>query len=362
MRFLLAVVPLMFAAQASAQVKISGPLEYEPHKLARLKAEGVPTRSLLTWSVEPKASVEYPGLLADDALEFTADPGVYTVTLTADWRTPQGIKTETVSVKVTLKGCAEQAPAPRPDPNTPPAVTDAQAIAAIARINFDGAGCTAAAVWPRRADGRWDVYTAAHCLGRVGQKGRMALKSGQILPVTVTVLDRGSDAAWLVTDESIPDLPFLVLDNKAPAAGTKIWHAGFGWEQPGNKEFGEIVTPLMTDGKCSFNISLSQGDSGGPIMRADTNAIIASACCTTRIANKALAFGGSCVTASKLRPKLASNVQEDPNTWQPARMNLVDEKGRSLASDAFEWVPSEMPLADVNKDGMAIIKEKHTKK
>jgi hypothetical protein len=66
------------------------------------------------------------------------------------------------------------------------------AAAALGRIQFGNAGCTATIIGPRRADGRYDVLTASHCVSTIGQHGTMRLLDGRTVGLLVQAIDRTS--------------------------------------------------------------------------------------------------------------------------------------------------------------------------
>jgi hypothetical protein len=140
-------------------------------------------------------------------------------------------------------------------------------------------------------------------MGTAGKAGTIRLKDGRTLKVTRTAIDRVSDLCWMVTDEAHDDLPFAQLAKDVPPVGTAIWHAGYGVDKPGNTETGTVSGGVNSTGKLAMTLSVSSGDSGGGIFRADTNELISAVCCTTRLAGKGVMFGGSSVEAAKLRPK-----------------------------------------------------------
>jgi hypothetical protein len=182
-------------------------------------------------------------------------------------------------------------PLPKPDPR-----------AALGRLTVGTSGCTVTVIGPRRADGRWDLLTASHCIPGRMTKGSVKMPDGRMLAVTVTVREPGSDLAWLVTDEKVESLPYANLAAKAPEPGVAIWHAGYGVDRPGNVEEGVVLAGESRDRQLSMDLSVSSGDSGGGIFRKDTAQLVAVVCCTRAIGRRATMFGGSSVRAIELRP------------------------------------------------------------
>jgi hypothetical protein len=283
-------------AQAPPALKVEGALKAKPYTVVKLWPGNVPEGAATVWEWDDeKASGETCGA----NLFFAAPPGNHRVKLLAI-RVKDG-KTELfVARAVVVVAGAEPPPQPQPPPAKPPGSTprtEDEAKAAIGRIRFGNAGCTAAVIYPRRPDGRWDILTAAHCTGRVGAKGRFEV-GGFSYAVTVTAWDQAADVCWLVTDAPQEDLPCAVLAKELPPAGTPLWHRSFGVSQPGNKETGRVVNPNFRSGMLSMTLSFSSGDSGGPNFRADTHEIVA----TTFGYIGGSPCGGSCVRAWQLRP------------------------------------------------------------
>lgn len=277
---------------------IAGKTEYPAHALVKLKAENVKAGAAVLWRVSPRAGVDR-ATTAGDRFEFAAVPGVYDVELLVITKAGDGFATEEVFTKVTV-GAAPKVD-PKPDPEKKSGKLDPPA--ALARIQFGNSGCTATVIGPRRADGRWDILTASHCMPGVGSKGSMKLKDGRSFNVRVVVHEKRPDLAWMITeDATVEDMPFANLSATNPAAGVKVWHAGYGVDVPGNREDGEVRTSENSDGQTQFFLSVSPGDSGGGVLRSDTNEVVSTVCCTAALARKADMFGASIASIRKARP------------------------------------------------------------
>ena len=217
-------------------------------------------------------------------------------------------------------------------PAAPPPGAKPDPLAAIVRIQFGNAGCTACPIGPRRADGRWDILTAAHCVTGVGAKGTMILKDGRRIAVTVAARDTRSDVCWLTTDQAVEDLPHAELAETLPAAGSKVWHQGYGVDRPGNREDG-IVLGETSDGQLAFNLSVSSGDSGGAIVMNDAGQVVACVCCTTGLAVRATMYGGHALSARASRPRSPT-----ADEWRPIALPVVPLK------PVADWLPMPMPV------------------
>ena len=212
---------------------------------------------------------------------------------------------------------ASDIPAPKepdPKPKDPPTAPKSDPIGATGRLRFGSAGCTATVIGPKRQDGRYDVLTAAHCNGGKGDRGTLTLKNGITVGVTVVAKNERADLCWMVTDTVVGDLPFAVIATANPAVGTAIWHMGYGVDVPGNREDGEVLGET-TDGQLQMKLSVSSGDSGSGIFRADTGELVAVVCCTTGRGTKTIMYGGCAVEARKLRP-----ATTDLEAWVPKEM------------------------------------------
>lgn len=278
---------------------IAGATEYPTHGLVRLQAQGTPPGAALVWKVTPRAGVDR-ATTSPDRLQFSAPPGVYEVDLMVLSKDGDELSVQELFTKVTI-GAPKKDDPKKPEPEKKEGKPDA--VKALAQIRFGTAGCTATVVAPRRSDGRWDVLTASHCVPGVGAKGTMKLSDGRTVAVRVVVHETEPDVAWLVTeDNELADLPYAVIAKDNPAAGVKVWHKGFGVDKPGNREDGEVTYSEQPDGKTSFILSVSPGDSGGGIFRSDTDELVATVCCTQKLAQKAPMSAGGVRAIRATRP------------------------------------------------------------
>lgn len=318
-------------------LQISGETRYKPHSLVRLKAVGIPDRAGVIWRVYPKKLVQR-ATTHNHVLEFAAPPGAYEVELfVISQGADGGIVPTEAGATVVIESCHPPEPQPpQPGPNppnpnppqpnppnpappnpAPPGGGRLDPSNAIGRIQFGQAGCSATVIAPQRADGRWDVLTAAHCVSSVGQAGTMKMpSSGKVHAVRVKAFDRASDIAWLETVEAVNDIEYAVLAKANPAVGVPVWHQGYGFDKPRNREDGVVTANENAAGQIKFTLNVSSGDSGGGIFRADTNEVVSSVCCTRIIAQKTDMYGGSTSQAIRLRPRGSTFELE----WQPIQI------------------------------------------
>jgi hypothetical protein len=303
MRYLMAVLCIAVAALAfGGELKITGDTKVKEHRLGKLTASGIAETAQVRWSVPAELDYRRVG----QEILFTGPPGTYKVNVLAIDFDAKSFSESDVSI--TIEGIGKTIPPTPPitkptPPTTPPTSPKPDAAEALCRLRVGRSGCTATIVGPRRPDGRWDVLTANHCWGS-GTKGQITLKDGKTLSVTLTEKEKDSDIAWMVTDDVIETLPFAMLAKELPGKDVKVWHAGYGFDRPGNREDGHVLG--ASGGQLSFHLNVSSGDSGGGIFRADTNELLACVCCTRSIASKTTMWGGHCVRAAQLRPKAAS--------------------------------------------------------
>ena len=289
--------------------RIVGETKYKPHSLVRLRAEGVDPKAAILWRIYPSSGVQR-ATSPRGVLEFTAHPGVYEVELLVITNNSDGTLSVTEArTTVEIESCTPPTP-PAPKPGS----GKLDPVNAIGRIRFGNAGCTATVIGPRRADGRWDVLTAAHCVSGVGARGTLTLKDGRTLGLRVVAHHPTPDVAWCTTDDEIADLPYAIIAEKNPEPGTKVWHMGFGIDRPGNREEGVVVEGEDARGQLRMLLSVSSGDSGAAIFRSDTDEIISVVCCTSDIGRKVSMWGGSTEIIRRTRPKGANDANTE---WVP---------------------------------------------
>lgn len=191
---------------------------------------------------------------------------------------------------------------PVPIPTPPENQGKPDTFGAIGRITFGSAGCTATIIGPRRPDGRWNVLTASHCVNGVGARGTMTLKDGRRTGLLVTAFDPKADCAWAVTDTNSEAYPFALLADYTPDVGTKVWHAGYGVDKPGNREDGELTAGPDSNGQIQFSLSVSSGDSGGAIVQDSNGRVLSCVCCTSARGTRARVWGAGPAAIARLLP------------------------------------------------------------
>ncbi|MCE9530352.1 MAG: serine protease [Planctomycetes bacterium] len=349
MRLLFSFALLIFssavmAAEPTPGLRIAGNMTYPAHSLVRLRAEGHDPKAGILWRIYPSANVQR-ATTARNLLEFAAPPGSYEVELLAIVTGMDGDLKIEESKQTIIVGPTLPDPKPMPPAPLPPTEGKLDPINALGRIRFGNAGCTATIVGPRRSDGKWDVLTAAHCVSGESQRGTLTLKDGRSFAIRVVAYHKSPDLAWCVTEEAVADLPYAKLAEKNPDPNTAIWHMGFGVDKPGNREDGSVTDRENGDGQLRMSLSVSSGDSGGGIFRADTSELISVVCCTSGMGRKVSMWGGSAESARRTRPKPADNEQ----LWSPLPIPIQPE---AKPSHKIGWKPRPIPIRpDVPQGG-----------
>ena len=312
---------LVCMADRPPGLEIKGDGFHQPYRVVRLKAANVPENSALLWKIKPEANVERidcpPG-----EFRFVAPPGFYEVQLFAVRQDGQEVKAQETARVVEIGKPGQDGPSARPEPAPGGKGTEGApkgpggrrgALPAVGKLIVGNSLCTGTVVGPRRADGRWDILTACHCLADGPNQGSFTLRDGQKMAVRVVVRAPGPDIGWCVTeDANLAGLPFAMLSSTAPAPGTKVWHQGYGEQLPGNREEGKVLSGPDAKGMLSMLLSVSNGDSGAGVFRVDNDELVATVCCTLRTKARVQMWGGSSLTAKELRPGVTETAIQAP--------------------------------------------------
>lgn len=325
-RILASIACILLAVQPiQAQITLPETMALRPNRLGKLTA----TCSTQVRWINLHDDLD---LIPDSSGQFVilqaSKPGRYKIA--AYTASKDGVPSEPSYCVIVVEG--EVPPAPKPPPAVPPG---AQTVAAICKLRFGNSGCTATIIGPRRSDGKWDVLTAAHCTGGVGNKGSLTLPDGRSYGVTVTVRQTKADITWMVAETTDATLPFAQLATTNPPVGVEVWHQGYGVDKPGNKEDGVVAAAQDSNGQIRFTLSVSSGDSGGGIFRTDTNELVGVVCCTASMAKKGAMWGGSPTMAKSLRPGAPAS-DEFPEEVIPFPIPIREEEDRFMP---FVWLP-----------------------
>lgn len=167
-RFLSVCALALFACGAFGQEPAAPKIKAKAYSLVRFKSDNLDAKAAVIWRVNPNKDVSR-ATTPRGVFEFVAPPGLYTVERLTIRTGPDGVpEVEEWFQEVEIEKCDCEKVPPITPPVTPPTPkAKADPWNALGRIQFVNAGCTATVVHPRRADGRWDVLTAAHCVDHV---------------------------------------------------------------------------------------------------------------------------------------------------------------------------------------------------
>jgi hypothetical protein len=276
-----------------------------------------PEKADHSWTITPQANVTATGM-DGPKLSFSAPPGTYLVAGGWCGRAAVGeCDYGYGATVVVISGCGGVEPPKVMPPDERATPNDLRR--AIVRIQFGNAGCTAAILAEHAASSRRLLLTAHHCIAGQPRDGIAFMSDGSKVKLRVVVTDAEADLAVLQTIDPYPKWFGLKLHTGGQLVGDAVWHAGYGVDKPESVEKGTLAVNAGTDGKIQFNLSVSSGDSGGPIIHDKTGTILAAVCCTTAPGKFASVWGGG---------------------WQRARALVDKAKGVDSAS---EWTPLPMP-------------------
>lgn len=195
------------------------------------------------------------------------------------------------------------APPPVPQPMPPAVPADPAGRKSVVKFYISNVMCSSTPILPVRADGRWDILTAAHCWQHGAADPHVLAADGTKYAVDLVVKDDAGDVAWCRTRAAAPKLVGSPLATAAPDPGRVVYHCGYGQDKPGNVEAGTVLGIRTASGQTAFRLSVSHGDSGGGIFDAASGEVVACVSSSTGIAQYTTMFGGSCVAAGRIRPR-----------------------------------------------------------
>lgn len=180
-----------------------------------------------------------------------------------------------------------------PAPPAPPPSRAADPTSAIGKVQMGNGYCSGTVVTDLDDSGRQFVLSAAHCFSSVGEGCEFRSRGGRVVAGRVVGIDKRSDAAIVLIRPGREPLPWVPLAAKIPVVGSPVYHAGYGFDSPQNREDGTVSGGLTSDGKLQYRLSVSNGDSGGGIIASSSGEVLSPVCCTTRIAGTGDVFGAS---------------------------------------------------------------------
>lgn len=237
-----------------------------------------------------KKSINWPALLAGLLAAATAFFGAY------------------LGAPPKIGGTPGGTPPPQVEPQKPePQKPAADPRAAIGKLVMPGSYCSGTVVNERQTDGSYSIVSAAHCFKVSGEDVSFLLRDGRRVKATVTAIDRGADIALLRTEPVATPLPFVLVANETPAVGSKVLHAGFGQDVPGNTEYGRVIERDTPSGQVVYHLSVSPGDSGGGICLDAAGKLLSPVCCTTNLAAPGSVWGG--------KPERINDMLKNPTSY-----------------------------------------------
>jgi len=203
---------------------------------------------------------------------------------------------------------------PLPVPPAPKPPQAADAVQATARFSAGSVGCTCTILGPTPRKGYVAVLTATHCVGRVGGRFTVTLKSGKRYEATTIAIDREADCALGViqTDDV---LPWAKIADRDPEPGVKVWQAGYGVGKPEKRYDGTVEK--VGAAQTQMRIRFFSGDSGGGIFRDDTNELVSVVCCT----NGPQGWGATVKRIRQMLSDAERRYTADGYTFDPEQAN-----------------------------------------
>ena len=318
---------LLIAASIVAAPTLKVPDNPKAGKITTITVVDAPPGSVIVWRISPE-----PTDSVDRGQELLAvlAAGDYFVSASVISRDGEGLSRVDLRTAFTVGGGGGGGGGPGPGPGPGPA-PKVDPMGARVRLTHGRAGCTASVIAPRRDDGRYWVVSAAHCVEGSGKAATGVLPDGTRLALTLVATDQRADLALYLTEKDVGQLPALTVAKAAAAKGVRVWHAGYGVDKPGNREEGTAISGPNPDGQCEYLISVSSGDSGGPIVHGETGEWLGAVCCTTRRGAVGRVWAGGPEALRRLLSsagaKLAGNREEG---WTPLPIPIRPESGRGF--------------------------------
>lgn len=301
MRVCVAVLALLCCSAPSWAVNLTLPASVETEAGEYVEVIAKTDGKCLRWLPMDKGLSLFPmSRLKDEtaAVVRAKEPGTYRLACVASG--PDGTMSQPAICEVRVKGEVKKEEPKR----TEVAPGKADPVAATVRLAMGDGRCTATIIGPKRADGRWDVLSAGHCVSAIGETGTITLKDGTVIAVRVAALNVRRDVCWLITDRVSTDLPYATIGGGELPRGLKVFHVGYGKDKPGNREDGTITASVGSDGFFWSMMSVSPGDSGAGVINAATGEVVGVVSGSTGLGRLALMRSACAACALPLRPAM----------------------------------------------------------
>lgn len=159
-------------------------------------------------------------------------------------------------------------PAPPAPVNPPQSVDIIDSAKAAVRIHSGNSGCSGTLFRMDTSEQYW-LLTCAHCVRNVGQAVNIK-GDGFELRGQVERFDKRQDICLVRVDERSRKYAVAKIAETPPARGAFLWHKGYGMDQPGNIERGNVLEVGDSYYACWYTTRLSSGDSGsGQFLMSD---------------------------------------------------------------------------------------------
>lgn len=319
--------------------------EYEETELVRVVLRGAESAQDVIWIVVPDKKIQ-KATTDKNRLEFIAPPGDYQIIVVISYYDKENhLRLTSLTTTITIKARAPPEPPKRPDdpPSPPPSPPKnpwqkKNTWEAIGRLQTGSSGCTATHILISENQKVSLFLTAAHCVSRVGEKGTYTSRDNRFkITVTVAILDRTADIAWLIADRPFYDLPYAHLAFQIPRVGTPVWHGGYGIDKPGNKEEGVFLGGPDSNNQLRYRLSASPGDSGGAIVDAENDVVLSPVCCGDAPGKIGNVYGGSPLRAFELFKQIETQVMKLTKGVYHEQANRAFH--RNLQPQAHCWCP-----------------------
>ena len=221
------------------------------------------------------------------------------------------------------------------------------------RFNSGHLAGSATIIGPRRADGRFGILTAAHCIPEGQALGSITTRDGRTGAVRLDRLERSRDWAWCETIDTALELPYAKLSTAAAVPGSRVWHSGFGFDRPGNVEVGKILSAGPMLGRVRVLLNVSSGDSGAGVFLCDGGELVAVVSSTARTGALAEVTGADPPPCPPPRTTVLGPVPTCPYCAPPPVVRsvcpppVVLESGRSFGFNFDSWGTRSAPAVVV---------------
>lgn len=138
---------------------------------------------------------------------------------------------------------------------------------------YGGGNCSMTIVGPRASDGYYYALFSRHCCPNDYRGYTVTVAHLKDHPVRIYARWFSADIS-MIQIKSEKDLPYVMVAERSPKVGDKVWHKGNGVDKPGNIETGTVVNPGSANRKMDHSVYLSPGDSGSGLFADGTMLLV----------------------------------------------------------------------------------------